>query len=100
MAMVRFEDLIYRPEVIVRKVCDCVGGRMNKKFSYRQATVNTGPGHGHHGDSGLLPSFVNYGQQLEEYYEMFSPQDKKVMKETFQSDQGFLEAMGYKQFEA
>jgi hypothetical protein len=99
MAMARFEDLVYRPETVVRQVCDCVGGRMMKKFSYRQETVNMGPGHGHHGNSGLLPSFVKYGKRLEQYYEMFSKQDKKIMKGVFQNEDGFLEAMGYKQFE-
>jgi hypothetical protein len=99
MAMARFEDAIYHPEVIVRKVCDCVGGRMLKNFYHRQETVNMGPGHGHHGNSGLLPSFVKYGKPLEEYYEMFSIPDKKMMKYVFEKDQGFLEAMGYKQFE-
>jgi hypothetical protein len=99
MVMTRFEDALYRPEAIVRKVCDCVGGRMLKKFYYRQETVNLGPGHGHHGNSGLLSSFVKYGKRLEEYFEMFSMPDKKVMKYVFQNDQGFLEAMGYKQFE-
>ena len=98
MAMARFEDVIFRPEVAVRQICECVGGRPLQEFSYRHETVNLGPGHGHHGNSGLLTSFVKYGKPLEEYYEMFSRQDKRIMKFVFRNDDGFLEAMGYKQF--
>ncbi|KAG7353364.1 hypothetical protein IV203_002719 [Nitzschia inconspicua] len=99
MAIARFEDVVYRPESVVRQMCECVGGRMLKKFSYRQETVNMGPGHGHHGNSGLLPSFVKYGKNLKEYYEMFSKGDKKILKYVFQNEEGFLEALGYKTFE-
>jgi hypothetical protein len=100
MVMTRFEDLIYRPHLLVKQICDCVGGRMLKKFYHRQETVNIGPGHGHHGDSGLLPSFVKYGRPLDEYYEMFSPMDKKMLKMVFEGEQhGLLHAMGYKQFQ-
>lgn len=97
--MARFEDVVYRPEAVVRQVCDCVGGRMLKRFYYRQETVNLGPGHGHHGDSGLLPSFVKYGKPLDEYYETYSESDKEVMKFLFDDDEGFFEAMGYKLFD-
>ena len=72
---------------------------MLNKFYYRQETVNLGPGHGHHGESGLLPSFVKYGKPLEEYYEKFSPVDKKMLRMVFEGEQsGLLQAMGYKQF--
>jgi hypothetical protein len=72
---------------------------MLKNFYYRHESVNMGPGHGHHSNNGLLQSFVKYGKPLEEYYEMFAMEDKKMMKYVFQKDQGFLEAMGYKQYE-
>ena len=72
---------------------------MLKKFYYRQETVNIGPGHGHHSESGLLPSFVKYGKPLEEYYQMFSPTDKKMLSMVLGGEQsGLLHTMGYKQF--
>lgn len=72
---------------------------MQKKFVFREETVNIGPGHGHHGDSGLIPSFVKYGKPLEEYYSYLSGTDKKVANLVFGAEHhGLFDAMGYKQF--
>jgi hypothetical protein len=96
MAMARLEDLVYRPKEVVTKICECVGGVMRPEFSYRVQTSNLGPGHGSHGESNLLTSFVKYGKPLEEYYEMLSPTDKRVLRISVSNSDGFFGAMGYK----
>jgi hypothetical protein len=56
--MIRFEDLVYRPKEVITEISNCVGGKMEKEFQYRTESSNLGPGHGHHGGSDLLSSFV------------------------------------------
>jgi hypothetical protein len=71
---------------------------MEKEFQYRTESSNLGPGHGHHGGSDLLSSFVKYGKPLEEYYHMLSPVDQRVVRNVLKNDEGLTGAMGYTLF--
>lgn len=91
--MVRHEDLVYRPEKVISKICDCVGGTnmMNKNwsepggFEYEEESANRGGGHGKH-RSGLLTAVIKYGQPLEDWYSQFNAKDRKIMREAFQGE--------------
>jgi hypothetical protein len=71
---------------------------MEKEFHYRTESSNLGPGHGHHGGSDLLSSFVKYGKPLEDYYHMLSPVDQRVVRNVLKNDEGLTGAMGYTLF--
>jgi len=92
--MVRHEDMVYRPNKVVRKICECVGGTHMKgedadwetEFEFEEESANKGKGHGKHGRSGLLEAFIKYGTPLDEWYSRFSMEDKEVMQSTFLGD--------------
>jgi len=58
--MVRFEDLLFHAEETITKVCECGGGKMQKKFRYMEAPAKGTTGV-HSGSAGFLASLVNYG---------------------------------------
>ena len=93
--MVRHEDLVYRPEKVVKKICECVGGsNFNDNpdweapdgFEYEEDSANMGPGHGKLGRSGLYTSVVKYGQPLRNWYEQYNGVDRKIMHQAFQEE--------------
>ena len=108
--MVRHEDMVYRPEKVIQKICNCVGGtnkrtatanEYNRKtatanlpptvwedndfdrFVYQEESANMGKGHGTH-QSGLFAAVVKYGQPLRNWYDQYSESDRKRMKSVFQ----------------
>lgn len=58
--MIRFEDLLFHAEETVTKICECGGGKMNKKFRYMEDSAK-GDGGPHKGSAGFLASLVTYG---------------------------------------
>lgn len=93
--MIRHEDMVYRPEKVVRKICECVGGtNLNKNpdwehpegFEYEEESANKGKGHGKLGRSGLLTAFIKYGQPLRNWYDQYNGSDRKIMKKAFQGE--------------
>ena len=93
--MVRHEDIVYRPEKVVQKICECVGGtNFNENpdwqhpdgFEYEEESANRGQGHGRHGRSGLYTAVVKYGQPIRNWYEQYTASDRQIMKEVFQGE--------------
>jgi len=93
--MVRHEDMVYRPEKVVSKICDCVGGTNRNKnpdwehkdgFEYEEESANQGRGHGGGGRSGLLTAVIKYGQPIQHWYDQYTASDRNVMKEAFQGE--------------
>lgn len=93
--MVRHEDMVYRPEKVVQKICECVGGTNRNPnpdwgapngFEYEEESANKGKGHGRLGRSGLLTAVIKYGQPIRNWYEQYSGTDRKIMKEAFQGE--------------
>ena len=93
--MVRHEDMVYRPEKVVSKLCECVGGTNNNNitkdweapggFQYMEKGANMGRGHGVE-RSGLLTAVIKYGQPLRNWYDMYNGIDRKIMKARFQGE--------------
>jgi len=93
--MVRHEDMVYRPEKVVSKLCECVGGTNNNNitkdwdapggFQYMEQGANMGRGHGVE-RSGLLTAVIKYGQPLRNWYDMYNGIDRKIMKARFQGE--------------
>ena len=93
--MVRHEDIVYRPEKVVSKICECVGGTNRNVnpdwehpdgFEYEEESANTGKGHGRLGRSGLFTAVVKYGQPISNWYEQYTAKDRTVMYKTFQEE--------------
>jgi len=89
--MVRHEDIVYRPEKVVNKICECVGGQSRNslsgssgEFRYQEESANKGKAHGVR--SGLLTAVIKYGQPLQNWYDQYSASDRKIMKSVFQQD--------------
>lgn len=98
--MVRHEDMVYRPEKVINKICECVGGQTRRNhsssssssnstsgFQYEEESANRGKGHGKQGRSGLLTAVIKYGQPLQNWYDEYSASDRKIMKSVFQQDE-------------
>ncbi|VEU45331.1 unnamed protein product [Pseudo-nitzschia multistriata] len=92
--MVRHEDMVYRPEKVVSRICECVGGVNSNPikdwedpdgFQYLEEGANTGGGHGIH-RSGLLTAILKYGQPLRNWYDQYTATDREIMKEAFQGE--------------
>jgi len=94
--MVRHEDMVYRPEKVIKKICECVGGTNRNKnpdwehpdgFEYEEESANQGKGHGRLGRSGLFKAVVKYGQPIQNWYEQYTGTDRTIMKETLQGEE-------------
>lgn len=93
--IVRHEDLVYRPEKVIQKICECVGGTNSNPnpdwehpngFEYEEESANKGKGHGRAGRSGLMTAFIKYGQPLRNWYDQYDASDRTIMKEAFQGE--------------
>jgi hypothetical protein len=93
--IVRHEDMVYRPEKVVQKICECVGGTNRNPnpdwehpdgFEYEEESANTGKGHGRAGRSGLMTAFIKYGQPLRNWYDQYNAIDRTIMKQAFQGE--------------
>lgn len=58
--IVRYEDLLFRPEEMTRKICTCGGGKMKKKFKYIVQS-SKGDSGVHKASSGLVQAISRYG---------------------------------------
>ena len=93
----RLEDLVYRPEPVIRQICECAGGRMiGDEFVYQTTdSVNRGYGHGEH-RSDLLTAFVKFGLPLSLFEKnMFRDSDWEIIRETLNNDDEMMEVFGY-----
>jgi hypothetical protein len=62
--MVRYEDMVFRPEKMIREACACVGGEMkSENFTYSASeNVKYGEkGHGEQEKAGLLEYIIKNG---------------------------------------
>ena len=99
--MVRHEDMVFRPEKVIKAVCECAGGKLAPKFQYMEDAANQGKGHGKH-RSGLLDAWIKYGQSLDDWYARYNARDRVIMKRLFQDSDdhhGIFEAFQYKLFD-
>jgi hypothetical protein len=95
LLFVRHEDIVFRPKAVVTKICECVGGHMaSEDYSYRQEAANKGTGHGTQ-RSDLISAFIEYGQPLKHFHELYPNKDLKVIRHVMNGDLGMLEAFGY-----
>jgi len=74
---VRYEDLLFRPEETISKVCSCIGGNFstpgNFHFVKRSAKGNAGV---HHGSSDLVGALLRYSN-AQTRIQAFTPLDLK-----------------------
>ena len=61
--MVRFEDILYHSDTVVKQACECVGGQMKSDSIHMQADpLKIGSVHTYQGvQSGLIESLKRYG---------------------------------------
>ena len=72
--IVRYEDLLFYPEFVVTKICQCAGGKI--KFENFQFEANPAKGGAaHDGSSGLAEATVKYGK-AENRFVGFDAKDK------------------------
>lgn len=72
--IVRYEDLLFYPEFVVTKICQCAGGKI--KFENFQFEKNPAKGGAaHEGSSGLAEATVKYGK-AENRFVGFDAKDK------------------------
>ncbi len=92
--MVRHEDLIFYPDQVVQKVCQCIGGKYlfhGRGFQLTEASAKWGPGHGAT-KTGFVDAWIKYGH--ERTYDHFDPLDKAKAIEYF--DKQMLRTFRYK----
>jgi len=77
--IVRFEDLLFRPQQIVREVCQCAGGVMRDTFLMTAESAKTGVGH--IGSAGLIESVKRYGNSTKRF-EPYQSEDLAYAKNT------------------
>jgi hypothetical protein len=94
--MVRFEDVIFYPKQLSRKICACVGGKFYPPkendgiFHYVIDSAKVGPGHGpskHR--NGLVDAYIKYGRQRD--FGPLSRKDLDFMGKTF--DKNIMRAL-------
>lgn len=58
--VVRYEDLLYQPEHVMKEVCECYGSELKPNFRFftGSAKILTGP---HIGGAGLIDALIKYG---------------------------------------
>jgi hypothetical protein len=71
--IVRYEDLIFHPHEVVRTVCECAGGELNRhKFRIIEESAKRGVGA--HGDfsqrTGYVDALIKYGDKKTRIQEM------------------------------
>ena len=59
--MVRMEDLVYHPRPVLKQVCECAGGYLNKDLKIPIISAKHGRGDGKRG-TGLVDAMINHGR--------------------------------------
>ena len=84
--LVRFEDTVFFPKEVSRRVCSCVGGKLmtpkerDGLFHYVIDSAKTGPGHGPGAKrNGLLDAWIKYGKPRD--YTPFRPSDLEFIEQ-------------------
>lgn len=90
--IVRFEDMLFRTEEVVTKVCHCAGGKV-KEGSFKFVVDSAKQGKAHTGSSGLIKSIIRYGNSTRrtDYY---AKEDLEYVEKKWNQDLG--EAYSYK----
>jgi hypothetical protein len=94
LLIVRLEDLTFRPEPVVRQICECIGGKMVEDFIYNLESANKGRGHGTH-RSDLLGAWIKYGEPIRHHSEKYSRRDWQIIRKVLQDDGGMMDALHY-----
>ena len=90
--LVRFEDLIYHPRMVVKQVCECAGGKLRPKFTYIVNSAKKGTqAHGNVRTS-YLDALSRYGTK-QGRYKGFRPVDLDYVKKHLNSS--LMHNLGY-----
>jgi len=81
--IVRFEDMLFRPDEVAAIVCDCIGGELteNTKYVIESAKGEKGI---HKASLGAIPALIRYGDASARI-EGFSKEDLEYAKNTLNS---------------
>lgn len=60
---IRYEDLLFHGEEVIRNACECVGGRIKDPFVYTIKSAKGSNG-AHQGSNGFLNALVQYGHSV------------------------------------
>lgn len=77
--VIRFEDLLFRPEPTIKQVCDCLGFESNAghDFMILESIAKWGAGHGQ--PTNRSETIAHYSSKRSAVLERLSPDDGKVM---------------------
>jgi len=90
--IVRYEDMLFRTEEVVKKVCECAGGKMiAKTFKYVEDSAKAGAAH--KGSSGLISSMIRYGNSTRRTA-FYTEEDLNFVRKKV--DQSLFDAYSYK----
>jgi hypothetical protein len=60
--------MIFRPQQIIKEVCECAGGKMKgEQFSFRVDSAKTGQGHGKQEKNGLLSAIAKNSDSVRRF---------------------------------
>lgn len=89
--IIRFEDLLFHLEEVMKAVCECAGGSLKKDISLISTSAKGDTG-SHSGASGLLSAIKRYGHE-ERRVEGMTEKDLEYAKEALRED--MMVAFGY-----
>jgi len=89
--IVRYEDLLFYPEFIITKACQCAGGKI-KSENFQFLTGSAKGGAAHEGSSGLAEATVKYGK-VDNRFVGFDAKDKSYAANHLRHD--LIEAFNY-----
>ena len=83
--IVRFEDLLFHTETVVRKVCECGGGEIRDVNNFKYSVSSAKTGKAHKGSNGLVKSMTTYSDTIKRL-KSFTVQDLDYAVTTLRSD--------------
>ena len=89
--IIRSEDMMFHTPEVIKKVCECGGGKMRDKFTYilESAKGSTGA---HHGALGLAGAMIRYANATKRITG-FTPEDLEYAR--LHLDPTLMEKFGY-----
>jgi hypothetical protein len=93
--LVRFEDLVFHPQLVTKTVCECAGGEMNKRpFKYIVESAKVGSAHGpEKAKTSYVDAIVKYGTEKSRY-DGFEPADLAYLRKHLNAN--LMQLFGYK----
>lgn len=93
--IVRIEDLIFHPEKVTTKVCECAGGSMRPDGKFKFIVNSAKKGTQAHGKqrTGMVDAIIKYGSEKKRYESFISPKDLEYIRDNV--DPELLRLMNY-----